>query len=68
MTAVMNYSASSLRSNYAHGIYDIEAITFDGDSFVAQVEADSEEEAHAKAAAQFDDIDYTCLIGFYADW
>ena len=41
----------------------IEVITFDGESEIVYVEANSPEEAQAKAAAEVPDADYTMVQG-----
>ncbi len=43
--------------------YMIEVITFDGESEIVYVEANSAEEAQAKAAAEVPDADYTMVQG-----
>ena len=64
MTHVMNYTAAaSLNSNNNLMEYMIEVITFDGESESVYVEANSAEEAQAKAAAEVPDADYTMVQG-----
>ena len=64
MTHVMNYTAAaSLNSNNNLMEYMIEVITFDGESEIDYVEANSAEEAQAKAAAEVPDADYTMVHG-----
>lgn len=64
MTHVMNYTAAaSLNADNNLREYMIEVITFDGESEIVYVEADSAEEAQAKAAAEVPDADYTMVQG-----
>ena len=64
MTHVMNYTAAaSLNSNNNLMEYMIEVITFDGESEIVYVEANSAGEAQAKAAAEVPDADYTMVQG-----
>lgn len=64
MTHVMNYTAAaSLNADNNLREYMIEVITFDGESEIVYVEAESDEEAQAKAAAEVPDADYTMVQG-----
>lgn len=64
MTHVMNYTAAaSLNADNNLKEYMIEVITFDGESEIVYVEAESDEEAQAKAAAEVPDADYTMVQG-----
>lgn len=63
MTHVMNIFDSSLNSNRSLKYFSVEVITFDGDSYMEEIEAHSAEEAQAKAAAEVPDADYTMVQG-----
>ena len=63
MTHVMNIFDSSLNSNRKLKYFSVEVITFDGESEIVYVEANSAEEAQAKAAADVPDADYTMVQG-----
>ena len=56
-------SCISLDTNRRLKEYQVEVITFDGESEIVYVEANSAEEAQAKAAAEVPDADYTMVQG-----
>lgn len=64
MTAVFSNS-NFFSSNYANElrIFTIEVITFDGESEIVEIEAESADEACELAAAQVADADYTMVQG-----
>lgn len=66
MTYVANYFTSSLDSNNSLKLYTIEVITFDGESFIEEVEAYNADEAQEIAASYHNDVDYTMVQGCYA--
>ena len=69
MTHVMNYTAaSSLNDNNRLMEYMVEVITFDGESFIEEVEARSAEEAQEIAASGYENVDYTMVQGCFAGW
>ena len=49
MTYVMNTPSSSLNSNRKLKYFSVEVITFNGDSFMDEIEARSSEEAEKRA-------------------
>ena len=63
MTHVSNNFSSSLNSNRKLKYFPVDVITFDGESEIVYVEANSAEEAQAKAAAEVPDADYTMVQG-----
>ena len=58
-------SIISADTNRRYKEYQIEVITFDGDSKTVYVTARTSEEAQAKAAAQVPDADYTMVQGIF---
>lgn len=66
MTYVSNIFNSSLNSNRKLKYFSVEVITFDGESFIEEVEARSAEEAQEIAASMYDDVDYTMVQGCFA--
>lgn len=66
MTHVCNLFNSSLDSNNSLKYYSVEVITFDGESYMTEVEAYSAEEAQELAAANYDEVDYTMVQGCYS--
>ena len=68
MTYVSNIFNSSLNSNRSLKFYSVEVITFDGESFIEEVEARSAEEAQEIAASAYEDVDYTMIQGCFAGW
>lgn len=66
MTYVSNIFSSSLNSNRKLKYYSVEVITFDGDSYIEEVEARSADEAQEIAASRFDNVDYTMVQGCFA--
>ena len=68
MTYVSSIFNDSLTSNRKLKYYSVEVITFDGESYMTEVEARSAEEAQAIAAAEFDNVDYTMVQGCFAGW
>ncbi len=68
MTYVSNIFNSSLNSNRKLKYFSVEVITFDGESFIEEVEARSAEEAQEIAASEFDNVDYTMVQGCFAGW
>ena len=61
MTHIMNYAASTPSRSNRIKEYQVEVITFDGDSETVYVEARSEEEASDKAADMVANADYTMV-------
>lgn len=57
-------SCISLDTNRRLKEYQVEVITFDGESEIVYVVARTSEEAQEKAAAQVPDADYTMVQGF----
>ncbi|MCC8120353.1 MAG: hypothetical protein LIP09_16660 [Bacteroidales bacterium] len=47
-------------------VYQVEVITYDGDSEIVDVEANNAEQAQAMAASLVDNADYTMIVGVYA--
>lgn len=68
MTYVSNIFNSSLNSNRKLKYFSVEVITFDGESFIEEVEARSAEEAQEIAASGYDNVDYTKVQGCFAGW
>lgn len=68
MTHVMNIFSSSLSSSSSLKYYSVEVITFNGESFVEEVEARTAEEAQEIAASLHDEVDYTMVQNCYAGW
>ena len=68
MTHVMNIFDSSLNSNRSLKYFSVEVITFDGDSYMEEIEARSAEEAQEIAASGYEDVDYTMVQGCFAGW
>ena len=68
MTYVSNIFNNSLNSNRKLKYFSVEVITFDGESFIEEVEARSAEEAQEIAASEFDNVDYTMVQGCFAGW
>lgn len=66
MTYVSNIFNSSLNSNNNIKCYTIEVITFDGESFIEEVEAYNADEAQEIAASSHTDVDYTMVQGCFA--
>lgn len=58
-------SIISADTNRRYKEYQIEVITFDGDSEIVYVTARTSEEAQAMAAAQVPDADYTMVQGIF---
>lgn len=65
MTHVINLYCSSLDSNRKLKCYTIEVITFDGDSYIEEIEARSSDEAQEIAASYHEDVDYTMVQGCF---
>lgn len=57
-------SCISLDTNRRLKEYQVEVITFDGESEIVYVIAQTADEAQEKAAAQVPDADYTMVQGF----
>lgn len=68
MTYVSNNFSSSLNSNRNLKYFSVEVITFDGDSYIEEVEARSADEAQEIAASRFDNVDYTMVQGCFAGY
>ena len=68
MTYVSNIFNSSLNSNRKLKYFSVEVITFNGESFIEEVEARSAEEAQEIAASGYEDVDYTMVQGCFAGW
>ena len=68
MTYVSNIFNSSLNSNRKLKYFSVEVITFDGESFIEEVEARSAEEAQEIAASGYENVDYTMVQGCFAGW
>ena len=68
MTYVSNIFNSSLNSNRKLKYFSVEVITFEGESFIEEVEARSADEAQEIAASRFDNVDYTMVQGCFAGW
>ena len=66
MTHVMNIFGSSLNSNRKLKYFSVEVITFDGDSYMEEVEASNADEAQEIAASMHEDVDYTMVQGCFA--
>ena len=64
MTAVFSNS-NFFTSNYDNELrsYTIEVITFGGESYTFEIEAENAEEAQAQAASLVEDADYTMVQG-----
>ena len=63
-----NIFGSSLNSNRNLKYFSVEVITFDGDSYIEEVEARSADEAQEIAASRFDNVDYTMVQSCFAGW
>ena len=64
MTAVFSFSArASFNESNELREYQVEVITFDGESEIVYVVARTSEEAQEKAAAQVPNADYTMVQG-----
>ena len=68
MTYVSNNFSSSLNSNRNLKYFSVEVITFDGDSYIEEVEARSADEAQEIAASRFDNVDYTMVQSCFVGW
>ena len=68
MTHVMNIFSSSLNSDSSIKYYSVEVITFDGDSYMEEIEARDAEEAQEIAASLHEDVDYTMVQGCFVGW
>ena len=66
MTHVMNIFDSSLNSNRSLKYFSVEVITFDGESYIEEIEARTADEAQEIAASRFDNVDYTMVQGCFA--
>ena len=66
MTYVSNIFSSSLNSNRKLKYFSVEVITFDGESYIEEIEARSADEAQEIAASRFDNVDYTMVQGCFA--
>lgn len=66
MTYVSNIFSSSLNSDNNLKCYTVEVITFDGESFIEEVEAYHADEAQEIAASYHSDVDYTMVQGCFA--
>lgn len=64
----MNIFDSSLNSNRKLKYFSVEVITFNGESFIEEVEARSAEEAQEIAASMYEEVDYTMVQGCFAGW
>ena len=65
MTHVSNIFTCSLDSNRKLKNYTVEVITFDGESYIEEVEAHDADEAQAIAASLHEDVDYTMVQGWF---
>lgn len=63
-----NIFGSSLNNNRRNKYFTVEVITFDGDSYLVEVEARNADEAQEIAASQFEDVDYTMVQGCFAGY
>ena len=61
MTAIHSTSSFFTFTAEELRIYTIEVVTFDGDSHIIEIEAESAEEACEIAASQIEDADYTMV-------
>lgn len=68
MTHVINIFDSSINSNRSLKNFSVEVITFDGDSYMEEIEARNADEAQEIAASYHDNVDYTMVQGCYAGW
>lgn len=68
MTYVSNIFNSSLNSNRKFKYFSVEVITFNGESFIEEVEARSAEEAQEIAVSMYEEVDYTMVQGCFAGW
>ena len=68
MTYVSNIFNSSLNSNRKLKYFSVEVITFNGESFIEEVEARNAEEAQEIAASMYEEVDYTMVQGCFAGW
>lgn len=66
MTHVMNIFNSSLNSDSSNKYFSVEVITFDGDSYMEEIEARNADEAQEIAASMHEDVDYTMVQGCFA--
>ena len=67
MTAVFSFSArASFNESNELREYQVEVITFDGDSYTEEIEARNADEAQEIAASMYDNVDYTMIQGCYA--
>lgn len=65
MTHVINLYSSSLDSNRKIKCYTIEVITYDGESYIEEVEAQNADDAQEIAASMHNDVDYTMVQGVF---
>lgn len=68
MTYVSNIFSSSLNSNRKLKYFSVEVITFDGESYIEEIEARTADEAQEIAASRFDNVDYTMVQGCFVGW
>lgn len=68
MTYVSNIFNSSLNSNRKLKYFSVEVSTFNGESFIEEVEARSAEEAQEIAVSMYEEVDYTMVQGCFAGW
>ena len=61
MTHVINLFSSSLDSSRQLKCYTIEVITFDGESYIEEIEARNAEDAQEIAASYHEEVDYTMV-------
>ena len=66
MTYVSNIFNSSLNSNRKLKYFSVEVITFDGESFIEEIESRSADEAQEIAASGYDNVDYTMVQGWFS--
>lgn len=65
MTHVINLYRSSLDSNRKLKCYTIEVITYDGESYIEEVEAHNADDAQEIAVSMHNDVDYTMVQGVF---
>ena len=68
MTYVSNIFDSSLFPNRKLKSFTVEVITFDGESYIEEVEARDADEAQEIAASQYDNVDYTMVQSCFTGW
>ena len=63
MTYVLNTPSLSLNANRRLKYFNVEIVTFNGDSYMEEIEARTSTEAAEIAASMYEDVDYVMVQG-----